>query len=139
MPCFDPKDVIFVTNKWDTICCDDDEDNEAERDRTWRSLKSELKKEWPKVQEGNIFKLNLKEVKNISYIRGVNKRLVHRHCKIHVTQSIQLFFPLVITTHNRSLTSISNFVVKYKKNKKVSQPGAARRLLFDVGNVMGIS
>lgn len=74
MPCFDPKDVIFVTNKWDTICCDDDEDNEAERDRTWRSLKSELKKEWPKVQEGNIFKLNLKEVTNISiYTRGEQK------------------------------------------------------------------
>lgn len=76
MPCFDPKDVIFVTNKWDTICCDDDEDedNEAERDRTWRSLKSELKKEWPKVQEGNIFKLNLKEVTHASiYTRGEQK------------------------------------------------------------------
>lgn len=66
MPCFDPKDVIFVTNKWDTIYSDsdDDEENEVEINRTWRTLKSTLMNEWPDVQEENIFKLSLSKVTN---------------------------------------------------------------------------
>lgn len=66
MPCFDPKDVIFVTNKWDTIYSDsdDDEENEVEINRTWRTLKSTLMNEWPDVQEENIFKISLSKVTN---------------------------------------------------------------------------
>lgn len=79
MPCFDPRDVIFITNKWDTIFHEDDDENEDEINRTWSALKSRLKEEWPVVKDENIFKLNLREVKYAtfqSHVRSPDKRKV---------------------------------------------------------------
>lgn len=64
MPCFDPKDVIFVTNKWDTIVNEDDNDDSSddESTKTWQELKRDIKENWSLVKEDNIFRLNLVEV-----------------------------------------------------------------------------
>lgn len=64
MPCFDPEDVIFITNKWDTIHVDDSESSdENDKTRTWKDLKEAIKDQWPKVKEDNIFRMNLKQVR----------------------------------------------------------------------------
>lgn len=60
MPCFDPKDVIFITNKWDTIY--NEEGLEDEISLTWEAFLSDIKRIWPFVKEENVFRLNLKEV-----------------------------------------------------------------------------
>lgn len=62
MPCFDPEDVIFITNKWDAIV-QDDSDSEDEEARTWEQNLFDIKSSWPQVTEKNIFKMNLKEVR----------------------------------------------------------------------------
>lgn len=66
MPCFNPEDVIFLTNKWDTIidACDESA-TQREIKKTWETLKRQIKNQWAAVQEENIFRLNLKDV-NIS-------------------------------------------------------------------------
>ena len=61
MPCFDPEDVIFITNKWDAIV-QDDSDSEDEEARTWEQILFDIKSIWPQVTEKNIFKMSLKEV-----------------------------------------------------------------------------
>lgn len=60
MPCFDPKDVLFVTNKWDSLYSEDADDDEETR--TWTTLLSNIKELWPLVNEKHIFKMSLKEV-----------------------------------------------------------------------------
>lgn len=63
MPCFDCENVIFITNKWDTIYeVDNDSSEEDEETKTWNGLISEIKEKWPFVKEENIFKMNLKDV-----------------------------------------------------------------------------
>lgn len=63
MPCFDCENVIFITNKWDTINkVDSDSSEEDEETKTWNDLISEIKEKWPSVKEENIFKMNLKDV-----------------------------------------------------------------------------
>lgn len=63
MPCFDCENVIFITNKWDTIYeVDSDSSEEDEETKTWNDLISEIKEKWPFVKEENIFKMNLKDV-----------------------------------------------------------------------------
>ena len=66
MPCFNPEDVIFLTNKWDSIidACDESA-TQREIKKTWETLKRQIKNQWAAVQEENIFRLNLKDV-NIS-------------------------------------------------------------------------
>lgn len=61
MPCFDLEDVIFVTNKWDTIPKNDDS-SEDDETYTWKTLESDIKRRWPFVKEENIFRMNLVEV-----------------------------------------------------------------------------
>lgn len=73
MPCFDPKDVIFITNKWDSLGHSNDESDEDSSDEhevteTWNALQIMIRKKWPAVKEDHIFKLNLKMV-NISRIK----------------------------------------------------------------------
>ena len=66
MPCFDPKDVIFITNKWDAIHQDIfDSDEEDEETKTWKNILSDIKSQWLEVNERNIFRLNLKEVQDV--------------------------------------------------------------------------
>lgn len=57
---FDAKDAIFLTNKWDTIRCE--VDDEKARDKTWALLKKDIKRAWNAVREENIFRMNLIEV-----------------------------------------------------------------------------
>lgn len=62
MPYFDPRNVIFITNKWDTLFSEDDSSDEDEETKTWNTLKSDIKRRWPSVREELIFKMNLKDV-----------------------------------------------------------------------------
>ncbi|XP_056002441.1 transmembrane GTPase Marf-like [Ostrea edulis] len=63
MPCFDPRGVIFITNKWDSISKDpDDSSEEDEVEKTWQGLESSIHRLWPSVKKENIFRMNLQEV-----------------------------------------------------------------------------
>ena len=72
MPCFDTKDVLFITNKWDEIrdrtTDSSDSSEEDEETKTWKALTESLKDKWPSVIEENIFKLNLKDVSFFLFI-----------------------------------------------------------------------
>lgn len=60
MPCFDPEDVIFITNKWDSIRSQFDVDKE--REELWEKIKIDLKKKWPNVKDSHIFRMNFLDV-----------------------------------------------------------------------------
>lgn len=60
MPCFDPEDVIFITNKWDSIRSQFDV--EKEREELWEKIKMDLKKKWPNVKDSHIFRMNFLDV-----------------------------------------------------------------------------
>lgn len=60
MPCFDPEDVIFITNKWDSIRSRFDV--EKEREELWEKIKIDLKKKWPNVKDSHIFRMNFLDV-----------------------------------------------------------------------------
>ncbi|XP_062569208.1 uncharacterized protein LOC134231285 [Saccostrea cucullata] len=64
MPCFDPSDVIFVTNKWDVIysSCEEDSD-EDDVSLTWEKVKASIKKHWGSVKDDQIFQISLKKMK----------------------------------------------------------------------------
>lgn len=70
MPCFDPKNVIFITTHWDVLKLktrrnsssgEDSSDEEAET-KTWKNTTSAIEKCWPSVKEEHIFRINLKDV-----------------------------------------------------------------------------
>lgn len=60
MPCFDAEDVIFLTNKWDTVKGEVSDEEEIEK--TWNILQDDIKNNWKPVKEENIFRMNLTEV-----------------------------------------------------------------------------
>lgn len=68
MPCFDPREVIFLTNQWDIIDNDQvssDEDHESDLDQhkqTWNFIQSKLKKAWGYLNVENVFRISLKQV-----------------------------------------------------------------------------
>lgn len=69
MPCFNPENVVFITNKWDLVQkqieSSDEDDSENKREEEigiWENLKKVIKQMWPLVREENIFKMNLKDV-----------------------------------------------------------------------------
>lgn len=67
MPCFDPEDVMFVTNKWNTIenNAEGSDENSSDDDdvtKTWEALKANIKIHWTSVKEENIYRLSLKDV-----------------------------------------------------------------------------
>lgn len=66
MPQFKIEDVLFVTNKWDTIKCVVSDDKE--RNSTWETLQKHIKDIWPDLNNKNIFRMNLIEV-FINYFR----------------------------------------------------------------------
>lgn len=47
MPCFSPEDVIFITNKWDSLNNDEDSSDEDEENKVWENTKSTIKKNGP--------------------------------------------------------------------------------------------
>lgn len=66
MPCFDPRDVMFLTNKWDIVESDsDDEDdktNETGQDKTWTLIRNKLDNGWGSLEHNNLFRVSLKQV-----------------------------------------------------------------------------
>lgn len=65
MPCFEPEDVIFLTNQWDIIDnIEEDGDEEDQHTKTWNKIQYKLKKGWPCFHADRIFKISLKQVKN---------------------------------------------------------------------------
>lgn len=60
MPCLNAKDVIFLTNKWDTI--KGEVNDEEERNKTWEIIQGDIKRYWRPVKDENIFRMNLTEV-----------------------------------------------------------------------------
>lgn len=56
MPCFDPQDVIFITNKWDSIRSQ--LDVEKEKEKVWGKIKQKIKAKWDFVKEEHIFRMN---------------------------------------------------------------------------------
>lgn len=66
MPWFKLEDVLFVTNKWDTIRCVVSDDKK--RNSTWETLQKHIKDIWPHLNNKNIFRMNLIEVL-INYFR----------------------------------------------------------------------
>lgn len=71
---FDAKDAIFLTNKWDNIRCE--VDDEKARERTWDVLKNDIKSAWKAVNEENIFRMNLIEVNmNPCHLQNENHTL----------------------------------------------------------------
>lgn len=60
MPCFDAEDVIFITNKWDSIRSQFDV--KKEREELWKTIKMDLKKKWPNVKDSHIFRMNFLDV-----------------------------------------------------------------------------
>lgn len=61
MPCFDAEDVIFITNKWDSIRSQFDV--KKEREELWKTIKMDLKKKWPNVKDSHIFRMNFLDVR----------------------------------------------------------------------------
>lgn len=76
MPCFNPENVIFITNKWDSLNTnntDEDSSDDDEETKVWENIKSNVKQRWPSVREENIFKMNLKDVIfDILYFKSYN-------------------------------------------------------------------
>lgn len=69
MPCFNPENVVFVTNKWDLVnkqidsSDEDSSENEGEEEiGIWENLKKDIKQKWPLGREEHIFKMILKDV-----------------------------------------------------------------------------
>uniref|UniRef100_A0A8W8NX32 Uncharacterized protein n=1 Tax=Magallana gigas TaxID=29159 RepID=A0A8W8NX32_MAGGI len=67
MPCFHPQNVIFITNKWDTLFSEDDSSDEDEETKTWNTLKTDIKRRWPSVSSGksNSSITNFEEFKRV--------------------------------------------------------------------------
>lgn len=59
---FDPKDIIFITNKWDHVIMACDSSDEEEEISIWNKFKSDLRSKWAIVKEKNIFRTSLKYV-----------------------------------------------------------------------------
>ncbi|CAG2238905.1 unnamed protein product [Mytilus edulis] len=69
MPCFDPHEVFFLTNQWDIVENDEDDETNTEKSdnpesRTWKLILSKLRKGWPGVNEQKIYQTSIKQVVN---------------------------------------------------------------------------
>ncbi|CAC5423698.1 unnamed protein product [Mytilus coruscus] len=63
MPCFEPEDVIFLTNQWDVIeNTKGDGDEEDQHTKTWNKIQSKLDEGWPGFNTDRLFKISLKQV-----------------------------------------------------------------------------
>ncbi|OPL33857.1 hypothetical protein AM593_08200, partial [Mytilus galloprovincialis] len=71
MPCFDPKEVMFLTNQWDIIknveySTDEDENGvsskrEDQHTQIWIDIQDKLSKGWAGLQIENIFRISLEQ------------------------------------------------------------------------------
>lgn len=63
MPCFEPDEVIFLTNQWDIIKnTKEDGDEEDQHTKTWSKIQSKLEEGWPGFRNDRLFKISLKQV-----------------------------------------------------------------------------
>ncbi|CAC5409423.1 unnamed protein product [Mytilus coruscus] len=67
MPCFDPREVFFLTNQWDIVENDDEDETKNDKtnkseSRTWKLILTKLRKGWPEVKEKRIYQTSLKQV-----------------------------------------------------------------------------
>ena len=85
MPCFDPEDVIFVTNKWDDIKEEEsDSDEEPPADKIWREFLLNVEQEWPCVKKRNIFRMNILEVKKTYFVQSAISNMKLTLISLHV-------------------------------------------------------
>lgn len=74
MPCFDPRDVLFLTNQWDIIGTDssssDDGDckSEEEKAETWNTIKNKIEESWFCFDVTNVFRVSLQPVSIFYYL-----------------------------------------------------------------------
>lgn len=66
MPCFDPENVIFITNKWDGIRSM--YGVEKTKKDLWEKINEDIKRYWPCVQEKHIFRMNIIDVSIAEYM-----------------------------------------------------------------------
>ncbi|XP_062589246.1 uncharacterized protein LOC134250896 [Saccostrea cucullata] len=52
IPCFDPRDALFVSNKWDAV-------HKEQCEKTWRKIQEKLKTCWPSFSSENVFRTAL--------------------------------------------------------------------------------
>ncbi|CAC5416773.1 unnamed protein product [Mytilus coruscus] len=63
MPCFEPEEVIFLTNQWDIINnTKEDEDEEDQHTKTLNKIKIKLEEYWPGFCEKQLFQTSLIQV-----------------------------------------------------------------------------
>lgn len=71
MPCFDPREVMFLTNQWDIIdneeaSSDDEEDSGSDKEdqhtQTWNLIQRKLSNGWGWFNVENVFRISLKQV-----------------------------------------------------------------------------
>ncbi|CAC5416777.1 unnamed protein product [Mytilus coruscus] len=64
MPCFEPDEVIFLTNQWDIIKnIKKDGEEEDTHTRTWNQIQRKLEEGWPGFKTDRLFKISLEQVR----------------------------------------------------------------------------
>lgn len=64
MPCFDPREIMILTNQWDIVDNEDsspDEDGD-EHTKTWKLIQTKFENGWGLFDEENMFRVSLKQV-----------------------------------------------------------------------------
>lgn len=87
MVSFNPEDVIFLLNKWDTLSHEDEELLENYFEET----KEKLRKVWNDVDESRIFKISASKVSNIYIIiwkRNICSFYIFRSKSIWTSRSL---------------------------------------------------
>lgn len=68
MPCFDPEEALFLTNKWDAVNSDSSSDDEEkceiknQNTRTWKTIINKLTHGWVLIDLKNVFSVSLQQV-----------------------------------------------------------------------------
>lgn len=116
MPCFDPQDVMFLTNKWDSVDNDsDDEEGESEQDKTMQEIQYKLEKGWGFISPKNLFKVSLKQV---------NKKI-----KSEFTDEYKRFEQVLLETIDRNENKRMKYYYRFLKTfTSNAQRGTLARL-----------
>lgn len=68
MPCFEPDEVIFLTNQWDIIKNIKNKGEEEDtHTRTWNQIQRKLQEIWPGLNTDRLFKISLEQVHNLPF------------------------------------------------------------------------
>ncbi|XP_062580374.1 uncharacterized protein in xynA 3'region-like [Saccostrea cucullata] len=112
MPCFDPRSVIFITNKWDSIKKDpDDSSDDDEEEKTWKKVTDSIYRNWPSIREENIFKMNLTDVYRVEAstqefekFRSALEKVVKENENIRITEHFRYLCTLLHDVYTGVLT-----------------------------------